>query len=90
MKYVFPGSVYDEDGQEKETTRQKEPNRITKNNIVDKLTPKHYSGVIMRAMASEITGVSIVSRFFQAQIKENIKAPRHWSLWPVDPLTKAE
>ena len=36
----------------------------------------------MGAMASQITGVSIclLNRSFQAQIKENIKAPRHWSL----------
>ena len=33
-------------------------------------------------MASQITGVLIVySTFVQAQIKENIKAPRHWPLW---------
>ena len=31
----------------------------------------------MSAMASQITGVS----FVQAQIKENIKGPRHWTLW---------
>ena len=30
----------------------------------------------MTVMASQITGVSIV----QAQVKENIKAPRHWPL----------
>ena len=35
----------------------------------------------MRAMAFQITGVSIVKPFVQAQIKENIKAPRHWPLW---------
>ena len=44
----------------------------------------------MNAMASQITGVSI------AQIKENIKAPRHWLLWgesTIDrwiPLTKGQ
>ena len=37
----------------------------------------NYSDVIMSAMASQINGVS----FVQAQIKENIKAPRHWALW---------
>ena len=36
----------------------------------------HKSDVIMSAIASQITGVSIV----QSQIKENIKTPRHWSL----------
>ena len=35
----------------------------------------------MGAMASQITTVSAVYSFVQAQIKENIKAPRHWSLW---------
>ena len=35
----------------------------------------------MGVMASEITGVSIAySPFVKAQIKENIKAPRHWPL----------
>ena len=43
---------------------------------------RHYSDVIISAMASQITGVSIVySTIIQAQIKENIKAPRHWPLW---------
>ena len=35
----------------------------------------------MSAMASQITGVSIVQPFVQAKIKECIKAPRHWPLW---------
>ena len=46
-----------------------------------KYSPKltHYIDVIMSAMASQITGASIVySTVVQAQIKENIKAPRHW------------
>ena len=33
----------------------------------------HYIGVIMSTAASK--------PFIRAQIKENIKAPRHWSLW---------
>ena len=33
----------------------------------------------MGAMASQITSLTIV--YIQAQIKENIKAPRHWPLW---------
>ena len=42
----------------------------------------HYSDIIMIAMTSQITGVSIVVLpFVQAQINENIKAPRHWPLW---------
>ena len=40
------------------------------------------SGIIVSMMASEITGVSIVCSTFQdQQFKENIKAPRQWSLW---------
>ena len=39
----------------------------------------------MSAMASQITSLTIVhnctQRFIQAQIKENIKDPRHWRLW---------
>ena len=36
----------------------------------------------MGAMASQITSLtSVYSIFIQAQIKENIKAPRHWPLW---------
>ena len=37
----------------------------------------------MSAMASQITGMTIVfiQLFIQAQIKENIKAPRHSPLW---------
>ena len=36
----------------------------------------------MGAMVSQIIGVSnAYSNVFQAQIKENIKAPRHWPLW---------
>ena len=37
----------------------------------------------MSAMVSQIPGVSIVcsQSFVQAQITENIKAPRHWPLW---------
>ena len=42
----------------------------------------HYSDVIMSVMASQITSVSIFAQpFVQAHMKENIKAPRHWSLW---------
>ena len=37
----------------------------------------------MSTMASQITGVSILytQPFIRAQIKENIKAPRHWPSW---------
>ena len=41
----------------------------------------HYNDVIMGAMASQITSLTIVySTVYQAQIKENFKAPRHWPL----------
>ena len=40
-----------------------------------------YSDVIMSAMASQITSVSIFAQLFvQTQIKENTKAPRQWPL----------
>ena len=57
----------------------------------------HYSDVILSAMASQITGVSIVClTVVQAQITENLKAPRHWPLWGEStdncwiPLTKGQ
>ena len=41
----------------------------------------HYGDVIMGAMASQITSWRLFTQsFIQAQIKENIKAPRHWPL----------
>ena len=41
----------------------------------------HYNDVIMGTIASPITSLTIVySTFVQMQIKENIKAPRHWPL----------
>ena len=42
----------------------------------------HYNDVIMSAMASQITSLTIVysTVYIQAHIKENIKAPRHWPL----------
>ena len=41
----------------------------------------HYNDVIMSTVASQITSVFIVcSTAVQAQIKENIKVPRHWPL----------
>ena len=45
----------------------------------------HYSDVITGAMASQITSL-LTQPFIQAQIKENIKAPRHWGIhrWPVN------
>ena len=41
----------------------------------------HCSDVIMCMVASQITSLTIVySTVFKTQIKENIKAPRHWHL----------
>ena len=41
----------------------------------------HYSDVIVGAMTSQITASRLFTQpFIQAQIKENIKAPRHWPL----------
>ena len=43
---------------------------------------RHYSDVMISAISSQVVGVSIVcSTEGQAQIKENIKAPRQWLLW---------
>ena len=39
----------------------------------------HYSDVIISSMASQITAYRWLTQpFVQAQIKENIKAPRRW------------
>ena len=41
----------------------------------------NYSDVLKEFMASQITSLTIFTQpFIQAQIKENIKAPRHWPL----------
>ena len=41
----------------------------------------HYIDVIMTTMASQITSTRLFNQsFIQAQIKENIKAPRRWPL----------
>ena len=42
----------------------------------------HYNDVIMSTIASHTTSLTIVftQSFIQMQIKENIKAPRHWPL----------
>ena len=41
----------------------------------------HYNDVIMGAIASHITSLTMFAQpLIQAQIKENIKAPRHWPL----------
>ena len=40
----------------------------------------YYCDVIMDAMASPASRLSI-QPLIQAQIRENVKGPRHWSLW---------
>ena len=48
----------------------------------------HYSDVIMGAMASQITSLTIVySTVIEGQIKENIKALYHWPLCGNSPVT---
>ena len=48
----------------------------------------HYGDVIMSAMASQFTILTIVySTALQVQIKENIKAPRHWLCEGNSPVT---
>ena len=74
------------------------PNFTYISNVTMAIAQSHYSDVIMCAMASQITCVSIVCStvFFQAKIKENIKVPRHWPLWgestsdPWIPLMKVQ
>ena len=44
----------------------------------------HYNDVIMSAMASQITGVSVV---YSTVCLENIKAPRHWPFLGHSPVT---
>ena len=49
--------------------------------VVHLLSKYHYGDVIMTTIASEITSLTIVYQpFIRAQIKVNIKAPRHWPL----------
>ena len=48
----------------------------------------HCSDVIMSTMTSQITDLRLFAQsFVQVQIKENIKAPRHWTLWGEPPVT---
>ena len=58
------------------------PNVCQDNNIQDyqQLTVQQCNGVIMSAIVPQITSVPIclLNRLFKAQMKENIKAPRHW------------
>ena len=47
----------------------------------------HHDDVIMSTMASQITGVLFCLTLVQAQITENIRAPRHWPLCGISPVT---
>ena len=49
---------------------------------MDKICSDHYSDAIMSMMASQMTGYQLFTQpFVLAQMKENIKALRHWPLW---------
>ena len=58
------------------------PWRPWRNHITIKSYERHYNDVIMGAIASQINSLTIVysTVYIQAQIKENIKAPRHLAL----------
>ena len=57
-------------------------------NSCDEACRIHYSDAIMGTMASQTTTLMIVySTLIHAQIKENIKAPRHWPLCGNPPVT---
>ena len=50
--------------------------------IILLLTPLHYSDVIMSTMEFQIAILRLSTQpFIQVQIKENMKALRHWPLW---------
>ena len=69
-------------------------------------SPSYKNDVIMSAMASQSPASRLFTQpFIQAEIKENIKGPRHWPLWgggggggggrgvhrwPVNPPTKGQ
>ena len=59
--------------------------RLYKHATVWRWTPKqtyHYGDVIMKAMASQITGISTVcSTVCSGVHQRNIKPSRHWPLW---------
>ena len=51
-------------------------------NTQEKKSIRYYSDIIMSAMASQITGVSVVySTVCSGAHKKHIKALRHWPLW---------
>ena len=55
---------------------------LTRGKLVKASCRIYYGDVIMSAMASQITGVSIVySSVSSGADQRNVKAPRHWSMW---------
>ena len=54
--------------------------RETDHKSTTKYNKARYDDAIMSSMVSQITKL-LTQAFIQAQIKENIKAPRHWPLW---------
>ena len=50
--------------------------------IMTEIGQYHYDDVIMSAIASQITSLTLFTQpLIKAQIKENIKAVRYWPLW---------
>ena len=56
--------------------------QVLRGNWLVQIISSHYNDVIMVTMASQITSLTMIvhSTVYSAQIKENIKAPRHWPL----------
>ena len=55
--------------------------RISRSHYLNHFAFAHYIDVTMGAMASQFTASPLFTQpFIRAQIKENIKAPRHWPL----------
>ena len=63
--------------------KKRPENAICSGFNVDELSSlSHYTDVIMGTMVSQITSSPLFAQpLVQVQIKENIKAPRHWPLW---------
>ena len=61
-------------------TLQWRHNDVTENK--ENIKPRHHSDVMMGAMASQITNLTIVySTVYSGADQRNINAPRHWPLW---------
>ena len=60
-----------------------------KSNTISNDNHDHYSDVTMSAMASQITGVSIICSIVCSNVDRiNHQSSRQWPLWPVDSLHK--